>query len=237
VVPSFRTDDPLRENTTSAKHSSVYSLRSHQSLDFRFNSRSSQKSSDDEDSESDDTACRFSQDERPEAQSLLSSGAFSVRFASKTFLSPWFPEVDPSNPRAKTWRTWHSRREVLLTTCCAISGTVFLLNVAATIALRVRWKPDQDLGRIYKGDCNVSQRLSLSLHLVINGLSTLLFSSSNLCMQLLASPTRKEIDEAHRKWRWLDIGVPSIRNLRSIALDRRIAWIILGLSSVPLHFL
>jgi hypothetical protein len=192
----------------------------------------------DEDLESDSATSRASLEYgRSEAQSLLPAGAFHVRFASKTFFSPWFPEVDPSNPRAKTLRTWRSRREVLLATCCTISGTVLVLNVAATIAFGTRWKADQDLGRLYKGDCNVSQRLSLSLHLVINILSTLLFSSSNLCMQLLASPTRKEIDKAHKKWRWLDIGVPSIRNLRSIALDRRIAWVILGLSSAPLHFL
>lgn len=80
-------------------------------------------------------------------------------------------------------------------------GTVLVLNVAATVAFRIRWKPDGDLGRIYKGDCNVSQRLSLSLHLVINGVSTLLFRSSDLCMQLLVSPTRKEADKAHAEWR------------------------------------
>lgn len=168
---------------------------------------------------------------------LLSPHAFDVRFASKKFLSPWFPEVDPNNPRAKTWRTWHSRREVLLITCCILAGTVFVVNVSATIVFKVRWETTGDLGRIYKGDCDTSQRLSLGLHLVINILSTLLFSSSNLCMQLLVSPTRREVDEAHRKWRWVDIGVPSIRNLWSIAPQRRIVWFILGFSSVPLHFL
>jgi hypothetical protein len=180
-------------------NSAVNSMRSDQSIDFQSNARSSPKGFDDEDSDSDDSASRSSQNGSPEAQTLLPSEAFHVRFASKKFLSPWFPEVDPSNLRAETWRTWHSRREVLLTACCIISGTVLILNVAVIIAFRMRWKPDEDLGRIFKGDCKVSQRLSLSLHLVINGLSTLLFGSSNICMQLLASPTRKEIGEVHKK--------------------------------------
>ena len=191
-----------------------------------------------DDSESDGNTFRASVEySRSEVQSLLLAGAFQGRFASKTFFSPWFPKVDPSSPRAKTWRTWHSRREVLLVACCSISGTVLILNVAATIAFGIRWKADQDLGRSYKWDCVVSQPLRLSLHLVINILSTLWFSSSNLCMQLLASPRRKEVDEAHKRWRWLDIGVPSTRNLRSIALNRRMAWVMLVLSSLPLHFL
>lgn len=214
------------------------STSSQPSLSLEANSRSLQELVEGEDWESDSNTSRESLEYGgSEVRSLLPAGPFHARFASKTFLSPWFPEVDPSNPRAKTWRTWLSRRKVLLVICCTISGTVLVLNVAATIAFGTRWKADQDLGRLYKGDCNVSQRLSLSLHLVINILSTLLFSSSNLCMQLLVSPTREEINKAHEKWRWLDIGVPSIRNLRSIALRRRITWVILGLSSVPLHFL
>ena len=166
----------------------------------------------DEDSESNSNTSKESREYgESEVQSLLPAGAFHIRFASKTLHSPRFPDVDPSNPRAKTWRTWLSRRKVLLVICCTISGTVLVLNVAATIAFGTRWKAGQDLGRLYKGDCNISQRLSLSLHLVTNILSTLLFSSSNLCIKLLVSPTREEIDKAHEKWRWLDIGVPSIR--------------------------
>lgn len=112
-----------------------------------------------------------------------------------------------------------------------------IINITVTVVFQTRWRASGDLGRMYKGNCTTSQRLSLGLHVAINILSTLIFSSSNLCMQLLVSPTREEVDKAHRKWRWLDIAVPSIRNLGSVAFERRIVWLILGLSSVPLHFL
>ncbi|KAF2023656.1 hypothetical protein EK21DRAFT_118567 [Setomelanomma holmii] len=56
-------------------------------------------------------------------------------------------------------------------------------------------------------------------------------------MQRLIAPTRKEIDTAHARRIWLDIGVPGVRNLFFIAPTRALLWFILGLSSVPLHFM
>lgn len=56
-------------------------------------------------------------------------------------------------------------------------------------------------------------------------------------MQVLAAPTRQEVDRAHARNRWLDIGVPSVRNLWHISPYRAVVWWILGLSSIPLHLL
>lgn len=75
------------------------------------------------------------------------------------------------------------------------------------------------------------------LHFAINLLSTILLSSSNYCMQCLSAPTRKEVNTAHAKGVWLDIGIPSMRNLRYIDRRRVILWGLLGLSSLPLHLL
>lgn len=56
-------------------------------------------------------------------------------------------------------------------------------------------------------------------------------------MQVISSPTRREVNVAHAKSRWLDIGIPSTRNLRAISWGRVAMWTILGLSSVPLHLM
>ncbi|KAG0646007.1 hypothetical protein D0Z07_7768 [Hyphodiscus hymeniophilus] len=56
-------------------------------------------------------------------------------------------------------------------------------------------------------------------------------------MQVISSPTRKEVDVAHQKGRWLDIGVPSTRNLREISWLRIAMWSVLALSSIPLHLM
>lgn len=56
-------------------------------------------------------------------------------------------------------------------------------------------------------------------------------------MQLLVSPTRREVDQAHSNKSWVDIGVPSVRNLRFISFKRVVLWSLLALSSIPLHLL
>lgn len=90
---------------------------------------------------------------------------------------------------------------------------------------------------LYSGSCDVVKRTDTIVHIIVNVLSTLLLGASNGCMQLLLAPTRAEIDRAHEKQIWLDIGVPSFRNLRHISGRRVCLWSLLALSSIPLHFL
>lgn len=56
-------------------------------------------------------------------------------------------------------------------------------------------------------------------------------------MQVLVAPTRGELDRAHSKGDWMDVGVASIRNLFKISWNRTLLWGILALSSVPIHLL
>jgi hypothetical protein len=88
-----------------------------------------------------------------------------------------------------------------------------------------------------EGNCEQTKRLNSGLHVLINILSTILLSGSNYCMQCLSAPTREEVDSAHSARKWLDIGIPSIRNLRRISRPRLVVWVLLGLSTAPLHLL
>ena len=54
-------------------------------------------------------------------------------------------------------------------------------------------------------------------------------------MQRLSAPTRDEVDNAHRRHKWVDIGVPSFRNLFFISRWRTLGWLVLAASSLPLH--
>ncbi len=60
------------------------------------------------------------------------------------------------------------------------------------------------------------------------------FGASNYTMQCLCSPTRSEVDFAHSQGRYLDIGLPSIKNLNG--LRKKIMFAFLILSTLPLHF-
>ncbi|KAF2463992.1 uncharacterized protein BDR25DRAFT_195847, partial [Lindgomyces ingoldianus] len=121
---------------------------------------------------------------------------------------------------------------------CAISTLlVFAVNLAATIWAISRHGFGGAEGRqtLYEGNCVTAGKLNTGIHFVINTLSTILLGSSNYCMQCLSAPTRKEVDIAHSKRKWLDIGVLSTRNLRGIATKRVVFWWLLGISSLPLH--
>jgi len=116
---------------------------------------------------------------------------------------------------------------------------VLFINVGLTIyaATNPEYEMERGVGTLYSGSCEKSRTIGLWLHLGINALSTLLLSGSNYTQQCLAAPTRSEIDAAHARRRWMDIGVPSVRNLFRIKLERTLLWIAIGTTSIPLHLL
>ncbi|KAF2430337.1 hypothetical protein EJ08DRAFT_660813 [Tothia fuscella] len=120
--------------------------------------------------------------------------------------------------------------------CATGACTVFIINLVATIwTLAAHGAGKGGRQVLYEGSCEETRKLNLGIHLLINILSTILLSSSNYCMQVLSAATRQDVDKAHAKGVWLDIGVPSFRNLRRIHKRRALLWWLLGLSSLPLH--
>jgi hypothetical protein len=155
------------------------------------------------------------------------------RFASLELLAPFIPEADPEHPGTKAIRVGSSQQDGVLIHAFITATSVFFINIIGTVIL----VKEHDSGVMYHGNCQKVSNLSTSIHVLINILSSLLLGASNFCMQLLAAPKRDEIDKAHLQSMWLDIGVPSLRNIPHIAWARRLTWMILGLSSLPLHFL
>ena len=157
---------------------------------------------------------------------LVTLDSETTREQPNSFSSAWKP----------VWYTgWHTG--VLACATCVV--VVLLINVSLTIyaATHPEYKMEGGVGTLYSGSCDKSTKIGLWLHLGINALSTLLLSGSNYTQQCLAAPTRSEIDAAHARRQWMDIGVPSIRNLFRIKLERTMLWIAIGITSIPLHFL
>lgn len=90
---------------------------------------------------------------------------------------------------------------------------------------------------LFHGKCKTSNNLDLFLQFVINIFSTCVLASSNFFMQIVSSPTRKEIDHAHRSLHSLEIGVSSFKNLGVLSWFKILAWAGLFLTSVPIHIL
>jgi hypothetical protein len=117
-------------------------------------------------------------------------------------------------------------------------GISLAINIAVTI-FSYSSKVDSGGSRriLYHGDCKYARKLNTMIHLGINLISTILLASSNYAMQCLSAPTRREVDKAHACRIWLDIGIPSFRNLARISQMRAFLWLLLALSSLPLHLM
>ena len=108
----------------------------------------------------------------------------------------------------------------------AIVIAVVVLTINATFSVVVattRKVDDFGIVTLFEGDCSQAKNYNEAVaHLIVNVISTvriapfgyiymvdlnllapkLLLASSNYYMQILASPTRSEIDSAHRKGQW-----------------------------------
>lgn len=99
----------------------------------------------------------------------------------------------------------------MLSTCSETDIVIFLINLTCTVVIKIKRGSKEHINSLFQGDCTQTSKLSTIIHVVINVFITLLLGALNMCMQLLAAPTRSGIDKAHKKNKWLDIGVPSLR--------------------------
>ena len=114
---------------------------------------------------------------------------------------------------------------------------VLILNISVTAWAANTFGLSGGIGTIHNGPCAAMKSTGLWLHIAINVLSTLLLGASNYYMQCLCSPTREEVDKAHSKRTWLDIGIQSMKNLRSIGRVRMVLWVLFAITSIPLHIM
>lgn len=137
----------------------------------------------------------------------------------------------------KQGQTWVSKRSRSLAAQIILVSAVLVINFSLTLYANLKYQSVEAVGLLYKGDCNTVRKLNLWLHLLISVLSTLMLSASNFCMQVQSAPTRANINAAHAKGSWLDIGLHSPRNLIYIKGWKRVSWLILGITSVPINML
>jgi hypothetical protein len=164
----------------------------------------------------------------------------------KGMQTPTINSLNESDDLDRNQLPFHPRKQRFLAgwrLCVFLSliGTtlVCVFNVAITLWV---WKGGQSkikdgVGTLFEGSCKKARSMNVWIHLLVNVISTVLLSASNYCMQIISAPSRKELTDAHTKRRWLHIGVPSLRNLRHIQRSRAIIWIILLISSMPLHLI
>ncbi len=143
--------------------------------------------------------------------------------AAKSF----FRQTRSTLRKFEAWQTW-----ILI--CAVGAGVTFCFNLALTIWAST-FGVKNGTATIKLGNCSDIKTWDLWFHLGINVLSSTLLAASNYTMQCLSAPVREEIDKGHRERIALDIGIPSLKNLRRISRIKLILWGLLAVSSIPLH--
>ncbi|CAG8949656.1 hypothetical protein HYFRA_00007890 [Hymenoscyphus fraxineus] len=161
----------------------------------------------------------------------------SEYWARYILLSGKYPSRESSDSEQEINKTFFSRYSgwrggVLIASCATF--TVLLLNIAFAIFGLVVSKSGMKVGTLMNGDCGRIGSIDTWLHIIINIAGTCLQAASNFTMQCIGSPTRTEIDSAHARGKYRDIGLQSLRNLTGIR--KKLLYGLLVLSSLPLHF-
>lgn len=152
---------------------------------------------------------------------------------ARSILSKPFVEYQSLKRRSR----FHGWQWGVIVGICACTLVLVMNLTFVIIGLTATSGYQGGIATLLAGNEDHIARTSTVLHVVLNVLSTLLLSASNYAMQVLSSPTRAECIKAHEKDSWLDIGIPSLRNVLFVSRHRRILWCVLALSSVPLHLL
>ncbi|KAI1765168.1 hypothetical protein GGR53DRAFT_519824 [Hypoxylon sp. FL1150] len=113
-----------------------------------------------------------------------------------------------------------------------ISFLILVVGIICLILVITKTKLLSGESAIFSGDCNTAEHINIGIHVVINVFGVAILSGANYVFQVLSSPTRREVVVAHEKKRWLDIGVPSLRNFAHISGFRTAIATIILLSAV-----
>lgn len=131
------------------------------------------------------------------------------------------------------WKTlttgWRSGvlLNLILILIMLLTGFTCLVVAGSKIALLVG---DMNL---YTGSCSKVRDINWGLHALINVAVVTLIVGANYVFQVLSSPTRSEVTDAHHQKKWLEIGVPSARNFKRIGKERvLISMLVLTLAVV-----
>jgi hypothetical protein len=132
--------------------------------------------------------------------------------------------------RRPTWRI------VVIINTIFVSA-VLLVYIAFLVWIYTNLQIENGVAEVFSGNCPEASRVATYSHFVTSAFAVLLFAVGTHAAQLLLSPTRAEVENAHARDRWLHIGVGGLRNMKWIHKRRLIRAVVLLMTSVLLPFL
>ncbi|KAI1177666.1 hypothetical protein F4777DRAFT_187452 [Nemania sp. FL0916] len=149
----------------------------------------------------------------PQRDTLTSSQLIEMSnpFASRTNLTGG--ESSQQGGLRRHFSGW--RGGVVASTLLAF--LILIVGIVGIILVAIKTKALPGQLAIYSGDCSAATRISIGIHAVINVFTVALLAGANYVFQVVTSPTRQEISEAHERHRWFNIGVSSLRNFANVS--------------------
>lgn len=132
--------------------------------------------------------------------------------------------------RQPTWR-------IIVLVNIIIVGLLLMTYLAFLIWIYDNIHVRHGLATVFDGACSQASKTGAYAHFTTCAFAVLLFTAGSHGVQLLLSPTRDEVENAHSRNRWLHIGVGGLRNMRWISKRRLIKAILLATTSLSLPFL
>lgn len=132
--------------------------------------------------------------------------------------------------RHPTWRI------VVISNTILVSA-VLLVYVTFLVWIYTNLQVRHGVAEIFSGIYPQASKVAAYAHFVTSAFAVLLFAVGTHASQILLSPTRAEIGNAHARDRWLHIGVGGLRNLKWIHKRRLIKAVLLLTTSILLPFL
>ncbi|CAF9921720.1 MAG: hypothetical protein GOMPHAMPRED_002373 [Gomphillus americanus] len=166
-------------------------------------------------------------------EALPTPGVDHCSTAETPFLLPHIDDKGLPKPPTSFRIGWR------FTMACSLVATVFTFacNIIVMIWSSQQSRSINDNFLLFSGDCATVKTIDTWAHLAINILSTLLLGASNHTLQVLVAPTREDVDATHALHKSVDIAVPSITNWTFMTLQKRILFLIVVITSLPLHLI
>lgn len=166
-----------------------------------------------------------------------SDGEGPPTYATNELLKHYIPHTNPNDPMAKTFRTRISKRKNMLKLQLGIAGVVVAFFSGLTWWLCAAFTPSQGVGTLYTGDCLFTSYLNGGAHVLVNIVSSAFLGVGNYCTQVLAAPSRADVDKYHGRGQSLNIGTQSIYNAFRIGGWKGLVWALLAITSALLHLM
>ncbi|KAH7193009.1 uncharacterized protein B0J16DRAFT_69169 [Fusarium flagelliforme] len=96
-----------------------------------------------------------------------------------------------------------------------LAASVTCLALASAKGHMTTWE-----STLMQSNTTTVEGISRGIVAAVNIFAIALIAGANYVVQILNSPTRAEVDNAHQNFEWLDIGIPSLRNLSLISSTR-----------------